>query len=278
MSRARNIKPGFFKNEILVELPFEYRLLFIGLWTVADREGRMEDRPVKIKMEVFPADAVDVDAGLQALHENGFILRYVVDGKRFVQILAWNKHQNPHVKEARSTIPAPVEHHASPVQGTTKAVASPADSLIPDSLIPDSLQEQSLSSTAAPIDQAPDKSDLAERLAKVTDEAIAAYNASPLTKRNGGSLPNVSPTIGREKRQAQVRRCLRVARAICEESTGSPRVTAEFWTAYFELVALDDFYAGRVPGGPGHEGFVPDFETLTSEKTMLRLYDRQVAA
>ena len=132
------------------------------------------------------------------------------------------------------------------------------------------------SSTAAPIDQPADK--IADRLAKVTDEAIAAYNDSPLTKRNGGNLPNVSPTIGREKRQAQVRRCLRVARAICEESTGSPRVTAEFWTAYFELVALDDFYAGRVPGGPGHEGFVPDFETLTSEKTMLRLYDRQVAA
>ena len=74
--RSRNIKPGFFKNEVLVQLPFEQRLLFIGLWTVADRAGRFEDRPTKIKMELFPADNVDVDAGLQALHDNGFILRY----------------------------------------------------------------------------------------------------------------------------------------------------------------------------------------------------------
>lgn len=141
MSRARNIKPGFFKNEILVDLPFEYRLLFIGLWTMADREGRLEDRPTKIKMEVFPADSVDVNAGLRALHDGGFILRYAIDGKALVQILAWSKHQNPHVKEAKSTIPAPGEHGASTVQAPTKAVASPADSLIPDSLIPEEDQK-----------------------------------------------------------------------------------------------------------------------------------------
>lgn len=136
MSRARNIKPGFFKNELLVELAFEYRLLFVGLWTMADRDGRMEDRPTKIRMELFPADSVDVDAGLQALHEAGFVHRYEADGKRFIQVLAWVKHQNPHVKEAKSTIPAPDKHRASTGQDTTKADTSPADSLIPDSLIP----------------------------------------------------------------------------------------------------------------------------------------------
>ena len=131
------------------------------------------------------------------------------------------------------------------------------------------------SSSAAPIDQT---SELAQRLAKVTDEAIGAFNASALTKRNGGPLPNVSATVGREKRQQQVRRCLRTARAICLESTGDPRVTPEFWAAYFDLVAGDDFYSGRLPGGAGHENYVPDFELLTREATMVKLYDRQVAA
>ena len=32
MARARNIKPSFFLNEDIVELPCEARLLFIGLW------------------------------------------------------------------------------------------------------------------------------------------------------------------------------------------------------------------------------------------------------
>ena len=135
MSRARNIKPGFFKNELLVELPFEFRLLFVGLWTMADRDGRMEDRPTKIRMELFPADAVDVNAGLQALHDAGFIQRYEVGGKRLIQVAEFAKHQNPHVKEAKSILPAPDKPGASPVQTPAKAIASPADSLIPDSLI-----------------------------------------------------------------------------------------------------------------------------------------------
>ena len=54
--RARNIKPGFFKNDTLAELEFAARLLFIGLWGLADRAGRLEDRPKKIKAEVFPYD------------------------------------------------------------------------------------------------------------------------------------------------------------------------------------------------------------------------------
>ena len=64
MARARNIKPSFFTNEDLVELSFETRLLFIGLWTLADRAGRLEDRPKRIKMAVFPADSVDVERSL----------------------------------------------------------------------------------------------------------------------------------------------------------------------------------------------------------------------
>jgi hypothetical protein len=131
MSRARNIKPGFFKNEVLVELPFAFRLLFVGLWTLADREGRLEDRPVRIGMELFPADSVDVDAGLQALHERDFILRYTVDGRRYIQVLAWDKHQRPHPHEARSVIPAP-DQTVGPEDVTfnANACASPAPGLL----------------------------------------------------------------------------------------------------------------------------------------------------
>lgn len=141
MARSRNIKPGFFKNEDLVELPFEYRLLFIGLWTMADREGRLEDRPKRIRIEAFPADNVDVDAGLQALADSGFIVRYCVDGMGYIAIPTWCSHQNPHQKEAASTIPAPPK----PETSTGLAPDSPetntsAAGLIPDSLllIPDS--------------------------------------------------------------------------------------------------------------------------------------------
>jgi hypothetical protein len=107
MGRARNIKPGFFRNADLVELSFEARLLFIGLWTIADREGRLEDRPKQIKMEIFPADSVDVNKLLESLAATDMLLRYEVAGKRYLFITNFLKHQTPHHKEAASSIPPP---------------------------------------------------------------------------------------------------------------------------------------------------------------------------
>ncbi len=40
--RSRNIKPDFFLNEDLAEVSHTSRLLFIGLWCFADRDGRFE--------------------------------------------------------------------------------------------------------------------------------------------------------------------------------------------------------------------------------------------
>lgn len=116
MARSRNIKPGFFANEDLVELSFGTRLFFIGLWTLADRAGRLEDRPKRIKMALFPADDFDVDAALNELQASKFLLRYEVDGEQYIQVLAFTKHQHPHKDEKASEIPAPCEHHASTVQ------------------------------------------------------------------------------------------------------------------------------------------------------------------
>jgi hypothetical protein len=107
MARARNIKPAFFKNEDLAELPAEVRLLFIGLWTLADREGRLEDRPKRIKIELFVYDSFDVDSMLSELQSKGFLTRYEVDGCRYIYIKNFVKHQDPHYRERASEIPPP---------------------------------------------------------------------------------------------------------------------------------------------------------------------------
>ena len=107
MARARNIKPGFFKNEDLAECSAWARLCFAGLWTLADREGRLEDRPKRIKGELFAFDSVEVEPLLVELQRFGFILRYEVETRCFIQIIAFHKHQNPHFKEPPSVIPSP---------------------------------------------------------------------------------------------------------------------------------------------------------------------------
>lgn len=103
--RSRNIKPGFFHNEELVECSFPARILFIGLWCLADREGYLEDRPKKIKIQVFPADPVDCEALLCELDEAALILRYEADGEKYIWIPGFRAHQNPHRREKPSEFP-----------------------------------------------------------------------------------------------------------------------------------------------------------------------------
>lgn len=108
MARARLLKPGFFNNEELCELPMAARLLFAGLWTIADKRGRMDDRPKRIKAAVFPFDNVNVPKMLDALEEKGFIQRYTVAEAHFIQVTNFDKHQHPHMREPESSIPGPV--------------------------------------------------------------------------------------------------------------------------------------------------------------------------
>lgn len=130
--RARNIKPGFWKNEDLVELPFEHRLLFIGLWMLADREGRLEDRPKRIKMEIFPADSVNVDAGLEDLATAGLIERYEAHSLRLIVITKFVEHQSPHHTEKRSELPGRRQHTVTPEAEPEHSPASAEPSRTPD--------------------------------------------------------------------------------------------------------------------------------------------------
>lgn len=156
--RSRNIKPGFFKNELLAELSHADRLLFIGLWCLADREGRLEDRPKRIKMELMPMDDYDVSTGLKALESLGFIARYVFDGQGIIEVSSFSKHQSPHGTEKDSELPDAngmftVHERGKNGQVTGQkrlinvieresTVTKRPDSLNPDSLNPDSLNPE----------------------------------------------------------------------------------------------------------------------------------------
>jgi hypothetical protein len=154
VARARNIKPAICLNDVLAGFAHWVRLLFIYLWTIADRSGRLVDNPKRIGAALFPYEpGLPFDEGLQQLHNDGFIQRYAVNDDRFIQIVNWSKHQNPHPKEARSTIPEftsnkpaaekprlvtafPRQVMESPEPATEKPERAV---LIPSSLIPDSL-------------------------------------------------------------------------------------------------------------------------------------------
>ena len=82
-----------------------HRLCFAGLWLMADKCGRLEDRPRRIKAELFAYENVEVEPILTDLEHAGFICRYVVDGLSLIQIVNFGKHQRPHKAEPVSKLP-----------------------------------------------------------------------------------------------------------------------------------------------------------------------------
>ena len=150
MARARNIKPQFFTNDELSELPPLARLLFIGLWTIADFKGCFEYKPKRLKVQLLPYDDCDIEQLVSALDKSRFISIYSVQGQTFGKVLNFNKHQNPHKneKEKGSDIPDIYQNDAENVMFSDNLEdieinhdqngSDPADSLnlIPDSCSP----------------------------------------------------------------------------------------------------------------------------------------------
>lgn len=104
--RIRALKPGFFKNEDLCALSAWHRLCFEGLWCCADREGRMADRPKRLKVEIFPYDDLNMDTLMWDLATAGFIVRYAIATRPLVWIPTFAAHQHPRQDEAASELPA----------------------------------------------------------------------------------------------------------------------------------------------------------------------------
>ena len=245
MARARNIKPGFFSNDVLAECEPLARLLFAGLWTIADREGRLEDRPKRIKAELLPYDDCNIDALLDALHSKGFILRYSVENQQLIQILAFTKHQNPHKNEVHSTLPQPEQHSTSTVQAqdkySTSTVQTPeqhstnrADSL---NLIPDSIDI----SAKADTQKADKQLDAAAATGTPSQQHAGQHDFCPhndIIALYAKKLP-----MGTQVREWTAAR-QQMLKARWREKP--ERQSLDWWEHFFGYVAESDFLTGKV--------------------------------
>lgn len=120
--KNRILRPGFFDNAELAALPFEARLLFAGLWCLADREGRLKDLPPLIKAKIFPYDSISenkIENLLTALEKSEFIHRYTVRNLRLLEIVNFAEHQTVHKHEAASKLPKRQEKDIKPIDVAT---------------------------------------------------------------------------------------------------------------------------------------------------------------
>ena len=110
--RIRTIKPDFFNHEELYDLEQEtklpIRIAFAGLWCAADRAGRFDWRPRKLKSQILPYDELDFSRVLDALTTRGFIQKYVCDSVPYGYIPSFLDHQVINNREKESTRPNPL--------------------------------------------------------------------------------------------------------------------------------------------------------------------------
>lgn len=144
MARIRSINPCQPKDEDVARLSITARYVFAFLPCHADREGRLRDSAFTLKAEILPGDASDMEAILVELAGAGFIIRYSVGSRRYIQIRTFLQHQSPHTREVPSTIPPPsAKDGIGQVQGSVEASpalgqASPGlEGMSPSPSIPD---------------------------------------------------------------------------------------------------------------------------------------------
>lgn len=134
MARTRLVRPGFVRDvdlynaEVAWCLPL--RIGFLGLWGVTDREGRFVWKPEELEDDCLPRDPENFADVLDALEAEGFVQRYVVDGKEYGYIPTFKSHQTFHKTEPASKLPPPTGDFEPPrrmsVVTPTMSVASPA--------------------------------------------------------------------------------------------------------------------------------------------------------
>lgn len=117
MARIRSVHPSICSSEDMVDVPAEVERTFVRLWTHCDDYGRAKDNPRLIKAALYPLlddmTAAVVDEHLDELAKRELIVRYEVDGVRYLSIPSWSKWQHPQ-KKRDSDIPEPPD--TSPVE------------------------------------------------------------------------------------------------------------------------------------------------------------------
>jgi hypothetical protein len=125
--RIRTIKPELWQDEKVGGLSRDARLLFIGLVTMADDEGRLRALPAVILGHCLPYDTDalrKVEAWLAEVAASGLVTRYVVDGNPYVQINGWTRHQVINRPTRSDLPPAPVTEASVKDHGETREPSS----------------------------------------------------------------------------------------------------------------------------------------------------------
>lgn len=249
MARARNIKPSFFDNDLLAELDPMARLLFIGMWTIADFKGDFEWREKRVKAKLLPYDDCNIKELAISLDNSGFVRFYSDGDKIYCRVVNFNIHQNPHKNEREkgSDIPEYSDSMRQVVDLSTITInldkngtaqdlneTNPADSL---NLIPDSLNTDSVEQKKS-IPRCEYK-----KIAEIYNEVLP-------------ELPSVVKWTETRRRHLKAR-----------WDENKEMQSMDSWRAFFEHIRNSEFLMGKV------KDFKADFDWIINASNFVKIYE-----
>lgn len=110
-ARIRTIKPEFWTDPAIISCSHSARLFFIGMLNFADDEGNIEGLPLRLKIQIFPADEIEIEPLLEELKRANIIIPYEVDNRLYFHIRTFKKHQV-------INRPSPSQHPSPPRKDT----------------------------------------------------------------------------------------------------------------------------------------------------------------
>ena len=134
--RIRSIKPEFWRSDDIDALSIPDRLLFIGLWSYVDDNGVGVFSVKDIVGDLFAGDMlrdsnetlIRVKEGLKELSEHGLIEIYTHDGRTYLAIANWDRHQRvPNPNKTR--YPRPSADSETPLVLFNESLIRPHESL-----------------------------------------------------------------------------------------------------------------------------------------------------
>ena len=120
MARKRMIDPGIWSSEDFSKLTSFSKLVFIGLFSLADDEGRGKANPSYLKSMLFPYEegirSADIKKTLQEIASTMSVIFYTHDEKEYYALKSWGKFQTIN-KPTPSAVPAPVSDCSAATAG-----------------------------------------------------------------------------------------------------------------------------------------------------------------
>lgn len=174
MARIRTLKPELWQDEAFGVLSHEAQLVFIGLITQADDEGRLTGNPARLRAMLFPyraeMPAEHVDGLLDELDDAGLIVRYDdEEGRKYVFLRSWTIHQRISHPKPSPLPPPPQRRKKCSVAAPSGTIRNPPSSS--RSFRPDREEEEEKENSTG------DEQVVAGRVGKLLDPVTRVFEA-----------------------------------------------------------------------------------------------------